>query len=235
MKKIVLISEESGIIEIGNADLDEGYFIILDPIDGSNNMRPWRTPSPFIAISLAVGNLKNLKNRDNFDSIEAGFVGDIFNGHLFYAIRGQGSFVDGFGKIESSPETDIKKSIIGADFDLQDDEFDDLALRMRKILLNKKCQRRLGSSILDFMKVSCGEYDSFFSLGGRMKFYDLAAAKLIIEESGGVFDLIDSKIDYCIIKEIIKTRKNNLLKDVRFKVVVSGNKIIHEKLIGDLC
>lgn len=227
---IVLISEESGILEFGNRKSKKGFFMILDPLDGSNNLRPWKTPSPFVVVSLAIGILSKLEKNDNFQTIDIGLVKDIFNNRFYYAIRNKGAFVEGFGKIKSSPESDIKKSIISLDLDLQHDEYIKMYSDLRKVLENRRYRRRSGSSILDFMKVACGEYDSFITLGKRMKLYDLAAAKLIAEEAGGIFELIDNKLNYCLVKKLIYEKNASLLKNTRFKVIASGNKLLHQEL-----
>lgn len=61
--RIVLISEEIGVLELGDKKAKEGFFMIMDPLDGSNNLRPWKTPSPFVSISLAIGQLSILEKK----------------------------------------------------------------------------------------------------------------------------------------------------------------------------
>ncbi len=228
--RIILISEEAGVLEFGDKKAKKGYFMIMDPLDGSNNLRPWKTPSPFVSISLAIGSLSILEKKDNFESIEFGLVRDIFNNRLYYAEKGKGAYVEGFGKIKSSPENDVKKSIVSIDLDLQSDEYKKMYFDLRELMENRRYRRRSGSSILDFMKVACGEYDAFVTLGGRMKLYDLAAAKLIIKESGGVFEFVSEKLSYCIIKKLISSKDKTLLKTVKFKVIASGNQKLEEKI-----
>ena len=232
--RIVLISEESGVIEFGDPHSKVGCFMILDPLDGSNNLRPWKTPAPFVTISLALGRLSYLKENDNLQSIEVGIVKDIFNDRLYYAKKDNGGFVEGFGKIISSPETDITKSIVSIDLDLESEKYKNMYSGLRNLLEKRRYRRRSGSSVLDFMKVACGEYDSFVSLGGRMKLYDVAAARLIAEEAGATFEIVGDKSSFCIVKKLIETKNGKLLKDEAFNVMISGNKTLHEK-IKDLC
>ncbi len=40
---------------------------MLDPLDGSNNIRAWRTPSPYVGIGLAMGSLQRLGKYDDTD------------------------------------------------------------------------------------------------------------------------------------------------------------------------
>jgi myo-inositol-1(or 4)-monophosphatase len=230
--KVVLIAEETGVVTFGKPYSEEGWFIVLDPIDGSNNLRPWKTPSPFVSTSIALGDLKNLRDRDNFDSIDIGFVKDIFNNRLYQATRGEGASVEGFGRISTSSENEVYKAILGVDLDMQKGTYESVYSVLKDLMNKKRCQRRLGSSILDFMKVACGEYDSFASMGGRLGFYDLAAAKLIAEEAGGIFEILSSQPEYCIIKRIIETNDPGLLKAIKYKAIASGNRTIHERIRG---
>lgn len=157
-------------------------------------------------------------------------VKDIFNNRLYYAEKGKGAYVEDFGKIKSSPETDVKKSIVSVDLDLESDEYKKMYLNLKELLENRRYRRRLGSSILDFMKVACGEYDAFVTVAGRMKLYDLTAARLIIEEAGGVFEFVSEKLSYCVIKKLISTKDKSLLKTVKFKVIASGNQKLQDNI-----
>lgn len=223
-QKIVLIAEETGITVFGDDTLEDGCFIILDPMDGSNNLRPWRTPSPSVSVSVALGSLATLKDKDNFEAIEVGIVRDVFNHRTYVAQQNQKSQVLEYGEIASSPITDVKAAIIGIDFDVQGEKFDQLYLQLGNLLKVSKCQRRIGSSILDFMKVASGEYDAFVTMAGRMKIYDVAAAQLIVANSGGVCEFINQKLDFCLIKELVNTKNNDLLNKYTFKAIAAGNK-----------
>lgn len=228
--QIILIAEETGLLTFGDANAKNGFFVILDPLDGSNNLRPWKTPSPFVSISLALGSLKNLEANDNFAAIEVGVVRDIFSNRTYFAKKGQGAFVDDFGKIQSSPLIDISESIIGIDFDKQEQEFDELYKKLEGVMRAKKNQRRLGSSILDMAKVACGEYDAYFSVANRMKIHDVAAIQLIISEAGGVFEFLEYAPKKCLIKQIINSKDNSLIETNRFNLHTSGNMDLHNQL-----
>lgn len=228
--QIILIAEETGLLTFGDSNAKNGFFIILDPLDGSNNLRPWKTPSPFVSISLAMGSLETLETNDNFAAIEIGIVRDIFNNRTYFAKKGQGAFVEDFGKIHASPLTDISESIIGIDFDKQKQEFDELYKRLEGVMRIKKNQRRLGSSILDMAKVACGEYDAYFSIGNRMKIHDVAAIQLIVNEAKGVFELLEYAPKECLIKQIINSKDNSLIETNRFKIHTSGNMTLHKQL-----
>lgn len=219
--RLILITEETGLLYFGNTNLSNSILFVLDPLDGSNNLKAWRTPAPFVSISLAAGFIENENNIDDFESIQIGVVRDIFNKRLYFASRGDGAFVEEFGEIKVSPEEDVLKSVIGVDIDVQVDKFDRLSSQLIPLLRNIKCQRRLGSSILDFCKVASGEYDAFVSLAGRMGYYDIAAAKLIIEEAGGIFN-ITSTPEFELLESLFETNDSTLLEKAKYSVIASG-------------
>lgn len=227
--QIILIAEEMGLLKFGDANAKDGFFIILDPLDGSNNLRPWKTPSPFVSISLAMGSLETLEVNDNFAAIEVGIVRDIFNNRTYYAKKGDGAYVKGFGEINASPLTDVSESIVGIDFDKQQGEYDELYKKLEDVMKVKKNQRRLGSSILDMAKVACGEYDAYFSVANRMKIHDVAAIQLIINEADGVFELLEYAPKECLIKQIINSGDNSLIEANRFNIHTSGNVTLHKQ------
>jgi len=224
---IILITEETGIIQL--TDKKEGIFLILDPLDGSNNLRPWLTPSPFVSISLAIGYISSVENSINFDAVEIGIVKDIFNKRTYYAEKGKGSFVLDFGQIKPSPLDDVEKAIIGIDFDIQQSKYQKLSIKVNKLMKDKKCFRRLGSSILDFMKVACGEYETFVSLGSRLKIHDVAAAQLIVKESGGIFEFIENNSEK-LLQKMLESNDSSLIEANKFRVIASGNQKIHNKV-----
>ncbi|MGD0250993.1 MAG: inositol monophosphatase family protein, partial [Thermoplasmata archaeon] len=75
-----LVSEEAGYVARGGTRT-----LVVDPIDGTmNTLRNL----PFSTVSLALG-------RDNLAGVEVGLVRDLYRGTTWWAVRGQGAFVDG--------------------------------------------------------------------------------------------------------------------------------------------
>ena len=232
VEKIVTISEGTGIVEYGNADARDGIFMIIDPIDGTNNnVRPWKTPSPVTCVSIAFGSIKDALTRPRLDSIRVGFVRDIFSKAMIYALKDEGSYYEGFGKIKSSPMKDLKDVVLGVDLD-DKKHFDEVLEKVTPLMRETKCQRRIGSSILDMWLVATGEYDAYITISGRMKLYDIAAVKLIIEEAGGVFEesLAGEANEENILRELLATKDLACLKNCGFSVITSGNKELHKKI-----
>ena len=229
-KKAFVINGEKGIQEYGDPTSEETIIIIIDPLGGSSNLRPWRTPGAAVAVSVALGSLRLIGKVSNFNLINTGAVIDVFREQLYVATRGHGATVRSFGKIHSSPQKTLRDAIIGVDLGNQGQHFDSIYWHIDQLLHHAKCQRRSGSSILDFVKVACGEYDAHVSFGGKLKIFDLAAAKLIVEEAGGVFEIIDSFSDNCHIKQLFDSKDNALLSKFRYRAIASGNATLHREI-----
>ena len=238
IKKLVVVGLTVGAKVFGDIKSKKGVFVILDSIDGSNNLRDWVTPAPYITTSVALGSLENLKNHGGLDAVDVAVVSEVFHKEKYYALRGEGAFFKDWGRIQCSPETDLSNSIICIDTDLVGDGFTGIEKKICPLFKKVKCNRRLGSSILDFCKVACGEYDGFVSVGGRMVLSDVAPTKLIIEEAGGVFDekLVNGsgRIKNDILRRIIRDGEQNLVSEVKYNIVASGNESIHQKIVEEL-
>ena len=76
-----LVSEESGIKEIGNAPQE--CYVTVDPIDGTTNLM---RGLPFYASSIAVSSEPLL------GSVYAGMVADLYHNDVYLAIRGSGAY-----------------------------------------------------------------------------------------------------------------------------------------------
>ena len=229
-ERIVVIAEESGVRTFGDPTSTSGHILVIDPLDGSNNLRPWKTPSPAVAVSVAEASLANIGKKKNFELFDSAAVVDVFNNRTYLAKRSAGATVDSFGPIHSSPQLELDDAIIGVDLDCMGTTYEELQQRLKSVLPRTKCQRRLGSSILDFLKVASGEYDSFVSLTSRMKLYDLAAAGLIVREAGGIFEIVGETPDFCLVTRLAETGDNSLLNKHRFSVIASGNPELHLRI-----
>ena len=228
------VYEESGIREFNSntkKKVERSIFIILDPVDGSNNMRPWRTPRAFVGCSLALGRTSYLKQDPTISAVEVGWVRDIFYELDYYAVRGQGSFFKSRDlkrpvKLITGKMKILSDSIIAVSLDKSLEKFDKINAKLESVLRNKKCQRRLGSTVLDLSKVACGEFDAFISVSGNIKIHDIAAMKLIIEEAGGSFwfHQVRGLENKNYLRELILERKDNFIKDVGFEVIATGTK-----------
>lgn len=228
IKNCWFVSEETGQMVIGNVNpKSEGIFIIIDPIDGSNNMRPHSTPKPFLGFSIAIGNLKNIFNEISLNAVEVGLIKDIFHDLEYYAVKNLGSFLNNV-KLKSSQVDNLEKTILGTSLDKSGQKLKYIFNRgIYNLLLATHCQRRIGSTTLDLCQVATGDYDIYVSMSDGVKVHDIAAAKLIIEEAGGVVDLYNNKnmnVGKNKILDKLFMSGDEGIKNLTFRIVTSGNK-----------
>ena len=174
-----LISEEIGEVVIGKGEIE--IFIVLDPVDGTRNAV---NGIPFFSSSIALG---KYKDNISINDVDIGYVRDIYNGNSFWALKGEGAFENN-NKLETFNKTDLENSLVSiyAYRNLNAIE------KYQKLALNAKI-RTLGSQALELCYVASGKLDACIDLRGISRVVDTAAAKLILEESGGIFYILDQK------------------------------------------
>jgi len=170
--KCCVLTEERGIVDFG-ADYPK---FIVDPIDGSLNAKRG-IPYYSISIGVAFG--------ETIDDIKCGYVVNLATMDEFWAIENEGAFFNGL-KIKPNVE-DVKVVAVEG---LKKETADELAL---KILKSFYRVRQVGSTALDMCYTAIGAFDAFLHLD-KARIIDYAAAKVIIEESGGgLFEWLEDK------------------------------------------
>ncbi|MGK7392824.1 MAG: inositol monophosphatase family protein [Candidatus Cyclobacteriaceae bacterium M2_1C_046] len=177
-KKIVegcskILPESGFIAEEGTTDKRGDRFNwIIDPLDGTTN---FTHGVPVYAISIGL--------MDN-DEIVLGVVYEINRDECFYAIKGQGAFLNG-DPIHVSPAGSISESLIATGFPYHNFEKMESYLSILRIFMeNSHGLRRMGSAAIDLVYVACGRFEGFFEF--NLKPWDIAAGALIVKEAGGV-------------------------------------------------
>ncbi|OQX22059.1 MAG: hypothetical protein BWK75_01720 [Candidatus Altiarchaeales archaeon A3] len=197
-----LISEEIGIKFFGKAsDMACNKFFFVDPIDGSNNAT---RGIPLFSTSLAFSTSQYIND------IKVGYVKNIF-GEEYCAVKGKGSYKTDVHKIQKKILMNSKDDIefLGVEFAPCGKNLDEIS----KIMQLAKHYRTVGSIALGLCYVAGGALDAYIDLRPP-RILDLTAAKLIIEEAGGI----------CLGKE-------NLKVDTKTKVnLIAGNKKAVEKI-----
>ena len=157
--------------EDDHSKVAEGYTFIVDPIDGTTNFARGFNES-FISVAL-------LKDGDNFISV-------CYNPYLdemFTAEKGKGAYLN--GKAIQVSDKSLKEGLVfvGASpyyADLREKTYE----MFRTVTQNASDFRRIGSAVLELCYVACGRAEAFIEL--RLQLWDFSAAKLIVEEAGGV-------------------------------------------------
>jgi len=209
-KSITLISEEIGELKIGNRHSE--VIFVIDPLDGTVNALK-NIPVYGISIAIADASIKPPEEL-TLQDIEMGFVKNLANCNLYEAFKDNGVYLND-RHVSPSIQDNLADSSIGAY--IQGDKIN----RISKLSNTVRRIRLLGSVAIELCYVADGTYDAFLDIRGNVRIIDIAAAKLIIEESGGI-----------ITDENGKNLNNKLNVKERTSVIASGNLKIHKDIIN---
>lgn len=163
---IEFLGEEEGL----HAMSSDTYWI-LDPIDGTTNLI-----HDYQHSTISLGLYEK-------GEITLGIVYDPFREDIYYAKKGEGSFLNGkpihVSQAKALEETIIAIGTSPYDKELADENF----LRLRRVFERAQDIRRTGSAALDLAYVACGRTGGFFE--ERLSPWDFAAGMLLISEAGG--------------------------------------------------
>lgn len=176
---LVAISEERGEVELGDDAGADSPRVVIDPIDGSMNVR--RTiPSHSLSIAVASG--------ETMADVDFGFVHDFGARDEFVATRGGGAMVNerplgvepaGEGLEVVGLESTDPRWVVGIVDALQGQTY-----RLRIV----------GSIAISLTYVAAGRFDAMLS-ARPCRSVDAAAGQLIVREAGGAVDLGGSDLE----------------------------------------
>jgi myo-inositol-1(or 4)-monophosphatase len=154
-------------------DNKSDYTWVIDPLDGSNN---YASSYPIYCISIA------LKYKDE---VVMGVIYIPEFDEIYSAIKGKGAYKSGTA-INISHKTALRYSLIatGFPYDKKESKIDNLA-PFNKILKEIRGIRRSGSAAFDLISVASAKIDALWEF--KLKEWDYAAGKLLVEEAGGEF------------------------------------------------
>lgn len=172
-----VLAEESGAHKTTSE-----YLWVVDPIDGTTN---FAHGLPFFSVSIGVQ-----KNNETI----CGVVYDVMNNSIYSCEKGGGAFRDGI-KLQVSTNGDLEKSCLVTGFPYNIAENPDFSIeRFVAFLKTSRAVRRLGSASIDLCYVAAGIFDGFWEV--ELHPWDVCAAKLLIEEAGGIVtNFTGKKID----------------------------------------
>ena len=153
------------------ADNDSKYTWVIDPLDGTNN---YANAYPIYCISIA------LKYEDE---VVMGVIYIPELDEIYSAIKGKGAYKSGTA-INISHKSSLKSALIATGFPYDKNQLKiDVLVPFNKIIRKIRGIRRSGSAAFDLLSVASGKIDAFWEF--KLKEWDYAAGKLLIEEAGG--------------------------------------------------
>ncbi|GCE12982.1 inositol monophosphatase family protein [Tengunoibacter tsumagoiensis] len=205
-----IISEER---ETFSTTANPAYRVIIDPIDGSDNVeRGIMTAS----VALAVVPIDAPVTPEH---VQWALVGELFSGTVYEAQKGAGAFRNG-RRCQTSTITNIRESLAGVNLDGKNIEAMKALLTQSPAL---KQMRRTGSPAMDSVYVASGTYDAYIDIGDEITGESFLASAGIVLEAGGVVTDQEGKP----LRPIANLSE-------KFSLVLAGNKKLHQEILSRL-
>jgi len=155
---------------------------VVDPLDGTVN---FAHGVPIFCVSVALM---------SDGQVELGVVHAPVFGETWWALRGNGAFLNG-KRCSVTSTADITKALLATGFAYIREETEHNNLpNFNRLNMVAEGVRRMGSAALDLCYVACGRYDGFWEL--FLWPWDVAAGSLIVTEAGGVVTDLEGGNDY---------------------------------------
>jgi myo-inositol-1(or 4)-monophosphatase len=155
---------------------DPPYRILVDPIDGSENVTKGIMSA---AIALAV---LPIDTPVVPEQVLWALVGDLFTGTVYVAQKGNGAFRNGL-RCQVSNVKSIQHCLAGVSMDGR-------SHRVLQRLFTEKPRlsrtRHMGSAAIDCVYVASGAYDAYIDMGEALTGESFLASACIVLEAGGV-------------------------------------------------
>ncbi|HKL18914.1 MAG TPA: inositol monophosphatase family protein [Halalkalibaculum sp.] len=162
-----ILAEESSNQQV----LPEKRTWLVDPIDGTTN---FAHGFPVFCVSIALWEKQEAR---------MGLVLEVNKEECFYAVKGEGAFLNG-DPIRVSSIDQPEYSMIGTGFPYNDLSLLRNYLRLFEWLLHRtQGVRRPGAASYDLCCVAAGRFDGFYEYS--LNPWDVGAASLIVQEAGG--------------------------------------------------
>lgn len=187
------------------------YRIIIDPIDGSENVTKGIMTA---GVSLAVLPITAAVTPDQ---ILWALVGELFSGTVYVAQHGNGAFRNG-RRCQVSTTRSLQSSMIGLNMDGRDQRAINTLITQEPGI---EKVRRTGSAAIDSVYVASGTYDAYIDVGETLTGESfLAAASIVLEAGGFVSD-----------QEGQALRPMTSLLE-KYSVVMASTKELHQEIIN---
>ncbi|RTG94139.1 inositol monophosphatase [Thermus scotoductus] len=162
---------EAGFLgEEGGSEGGKALRFIVDPLDGTVN---YAHGFPFYGVSLAL---------EVEGKVQVGVVLDTSRDEAFYAVRGEGAFLNG-RPIRVTERKELLGSLLATGFPYDVAKDPENLTYFHRALSRGLLVRRPGAAALDLVYVAAGRLEGFWEV--KLNPWDVAAGWLIVEEAGG--------------------------------------------------
>lgn len=168
----VITEERERFSTIPNPD----YRIVIDPVDGSNNVL-----RGVMAAGLAMAVLP-IDAPVLPENVQWALVGELYSGTVYAAHQGGGAFRNG-RRCQVSQAQHIKECLAGLNLDGRSPAVIQALLTTQPPLAQV---RRCGSSAIDSVYVASGTYDAYIDVGNALTGESFLASSCIVLEAGGI-------------------------------------------------
>lgn len=173
---------------------DGSHYWVIDPLDGTTN---FLHGLPHFAISIALM---------EDDNIIAGIILDPLKDELFWAVKGDGAFVNG-QRLRVSSRGRISECVFATGIPFLGKPGHELFLKeVNEVMAVSAGIRRFGAASLDLAYVAAGRFDGYWERG--LSEWDMAAGIIIIREAGGFVSQIDGGEKMLAQGDILATNSN---------------------------
>lgn len=163
---------EEGTNTDANANHKQGYYWIIDPLDGTTN---FVHGIPFFSTSIGL-----ILDGEPI----LGFVSDIVRKKHWVAAKGLGAHDELNAPIGVSPEENIENGLYATGFPYTDFDLMEKYIEVfRYFFQQTHGVRRIGSAALDLVLTATGAVEGFFEYG--LNPWDVAAGIVLVREAGG--------------------------------------------------
>jgi len=162
---------------------------VIDPLDGSVN---FCHGIPHFAVSVACYRRVRDRSKDSegggpLSSLGVPVVGVVyapFFDELFVGAKGRGATCNDL-PIAVGQEKSVSEAVIGFSLGSREETMSRMCAVSASLVRDVRKMRIFGSTALDMAHVACGRMSALVQ--GRVRSWDVAAGRVILEESGGVF------------------------------------------------
>ena len=185
VEKLLAANPEHGIMgeEGSRIEGSSPYKWYIDPLDGTNN---YAHRFPIFSVSIALY---------HEETPLVGVVYDPLREEAFHSTRGGGAYLTspkGERQLKVSDTTVLQQSLLatGFPYDRQTSRHNN-TIEVAAFIRTAQGVRRPGSAALDMVYVAAGRLDGYWEY--KLYAWDMAAARLIVEEAGGKFTQPDGQ------------------------------------------